>query len=94
MESGRLIAQEQTASHNSVMATPFPLRLSEDLRTQIEARAKANGRSMNAEISHLLQAGLAAGGGVREAPGGELLEELIRRYGANIQVVLAEKPSK
>lgn len=35
---------------------PFGLRLQPDLKRQVEEAAKANGRSLNAEITHRLEA--------------------------------------
>jgi predicted DNA-binding protein len=35
---------------SSPQQTPYPLRMPEDLRKRIEELAKANGRSVNAEI--------------------------------------------
>jgi hypothetical protein len=39
-------------------STPFPLRMPEELREQIQALAKANNRSLNTEIVLLLQQAL------------------------------------
>lgn len=37
------------------LIAPFGLRMPEDLKEKVAARAKANGRSMNAEIVQILQ---------------------------------------
>lgn len=38
------------------LITPFGLRMPEELKEKVSERAKANGRSMNAEIVQILQA--------------------------------------
>lgn len=42
------------------LIAPFGLRMPEDLKDKISERAKANGRSMNAEIVQILQDALDA----------------------------------
>ncbi|EAM9413087.1 Arc family DNA-binding protein [Salmonella enterica] len=37
------------------LIAPFGLRMPEDLKEKVAERAKSNGRSMNAEIVHILQ---------------------------------------
>jgi plasmid stability protein len=39
----------------SPQSTPYPLRMPEELRERLADRAKANGRSLNAEIVAILQ---------------------------------------
>ena len=56
---------------------PYPLRMPEELRDQLTERARANGRSLNAEILGILQ---EAVGGVGKPPEGldtDALAELI-----------------
>lgn len=43
------------------LIAPFGLRMPEDLKDKIADRAKANGRSMNAEIVQILQDALDSG---------------------------------
>jgi plasmid stability protein len=42
----------------STQPIPYPLRMSSDLRSELEAQAKDHGRSMNAEIIARLQKSL------------------------------------
>ena len=39
----------------SSQPAPYPLRMPDELRDQLTARARANGRSLNAEIIGILQ---------------------------------------
>lgn len=58
--------------------TPYPLRIEPDTRARIEAIAKANGRSLNAQIIMMLDEWLAGTSG-NESPVTELrVLELIR----------------
>lgn len=69
--------------------TPFGLRLVPDLKRRIEEAARANGRSLNAEIAFRLEASLEMEGDTRSAEaarrllkgsGGEdLIPDLVRR---------------
>ena len=59
---------------------PFGLRMEEELRKKIAAAAAANGRSMNAEIVHRLMQSFSSGG-LSSYSDGELVKELIDRYG-------------
>ena len=69
----------------------FPLRMPEDLRKRLEERAKANGRSVNAEIVAMLQQALDnQGAGLGAIPAGMLLNEVIERYGSMLQIVIAK----
>jgi len=71
--------------------TPFPLRMPAPLRTMLEARAKENGRSANSEIVAMLTALLDAHSPeLATVPAPVLLDELITRYGAQLQVVIAQ----
>ncbi|MFJ8633196.1 Arc family DNA-binding protein [Streptomyces sp. NPDC093568] len=50
----------------------FALRLPEDLHAQLTAQAAADRRSINSEILHLLEVGLAAASsGTPDRPGGD-----------------------
>jgi plasmid stability protein len=40
---------------SSTQPVPYPLRMPDSLRTRLGERAKANGRSLNAEILGILQ---------------------------------------
>lgn len=58
--STRIFAQALFDAHNQTMADrhqaqAYPLRLTEDLKERVSDSAKANGRSLNAEISARLQ---------------------------------------
>ncbi|HEX8615638.1 MAG TPA: Arc family DNA-binding protein [Telluria sp.] len=68
--------------------TPFPLRMPPELRERLEARAKKNGRSANAEIVSMVKAALEGASGLAAATSGELLDEVVNRYGAKVQIVV------
>lgn len=74
----------------------FPLRLPDELRAKLEARAKQNGRSANSEIVTMLTAALDADSDLGSVPDGILLDEVIARYGARLKLVIspdaAERP--
>lgn len=59
---------------------PFGLRLQPDLKAKLEAQAKKIPRSLNAEIAERLENSLAKQG-LRDYTDGELIDELIRRWG-------------
>ena len=62
-----------------------------DLRARLELRAKENGRSANSEIVAMLAALLdAQSPDLATVPAPVLLDELITRYGAQLQVVIAQ----
>jgi hypothetical protein len=78
----------------------FKLRMTEDLKARIEDAAKANNRSMNAEIIARLEASFAeaAKGGKGNPPPieetlmlqqAELVEKVKREFFENLQVALA-----
>jgi hypothetical protein len=69
--------------------TPFGLRMPTELKTQIEESATASGRSINAEIVGRLRASLdQSGSTLADIPDGLLLDEVITRYGAKLQLTI------
>lgn len=71
--------------------TPFPLRMPAPLRAMLEARAKENGRSANSEIVAMLTALLDAHSpALATVPAAVLLDEVITRYGARLQIVISQ----
>lgn len=70
--------------------TPFGLRMPTELKSQIDAAAAANGRSINAEIIGRLRASLNhSTTSLSAIPDGMLLDEVIVRYGARVQIIVA-----
>lgn len=68
---------------------PFGLRMPTELKSQIDAAAAASGRSINAEIVDRLRASLdPSATGLAAIPDGMLLDEVIVRYGARLQLVI------
>lgn len=57
---------------------PYPLRMQDGLRPQVEAEMQKSGLSMNAEINRLIAEALAARHGMPSAPT-EPIEILMRR---------------
>lgn len=60
---------------------PYPLRMPDDLRAKLNERAKANGRSLNAEILAILQHAVdtPAGAPDLDAFADQLAEKLAKR---------------
>ena len=70
--------------------TPFGLRMPPDLKRSIDAAAKASGRSINAEVIDRLQRSFEKVEiGVGDLPDGVLLDEVIARYGAKLQLIIS-----
>lgn len=70
--------------------TPFGLRMPATLKAQVEAAASSNGRSMNAEVVDRLQRSFGTVGiGIGDLPDGVLLDEVIARYGARLQLIIS-----
>lgn len=63
--------------------TPFGLRMQPDLKAAMEKSAKTNRRSLNAEITERLAESLALKRELRNYSDGELIDELILRWGRN-----------
>lgn len=59
--------------------TPYPLRLEPETRARIEAIAKANGRSLNAQIVMMLDEWLAGASGNESPVTESKVLELIRQ---------------
>lgn len=67
--------------------TPFGLRMPTELKAQIDSAAAASGRSINAEIIDRLRASLdRSSHDLAAIPDGLLLDEVIVRYGARLQL--------
>lgn len=67
----------------------FMLRLPDGMRSRISEMAKTNGRSMNAEIIATLQHSMNAQNvELSQVASGVLLDEVIARYGAKLQIVM------
>ena len=63
-----------------------------DLKQKIDAAAAAGGRSINSEIVDRLWRSLEASGKheLSDIPDGLLLDEVVKRYGAQLQLTIAE----
>ncbi|MDQ2820816.1 MAG: Arc family DNA-binding protein [Pseudomonadota bacterium] len=72
----------------------FPLRMPEDLRARIEARAAATNRSSNAEIVVMLTAMLDAESSLGAVSVETLLKAVADRMGAAVQIVVTPDASK
>ena len=73
----------------------YPLRMPEELRKQYEERAKANGRSVNAEIIATLQHSMNAQNvELSQVASAVLLDEVIARYGAKLQIVMPKSDTE
>ena len=66
----------------------FPLRMPDDLRTRLEARAKDNNRSGNAEIVAVLSASLDAESYLASVPTDTLIKELATRLDGRFELVI------
>lgn len=72
-------------SNESQQVNPYPIRLTPELKVKLQASAKANGRSLNAEMLLRLEASfaepkpLAAESGLTE----ERIREIVREELAN-----------
>jgi len=71
--------------------TPFGLRMPSDLKARIDAAAESNGRSINAECVARLQESFEAREDTAAIPIGVLLETIIERLGARVQIVIAKE---
>ncbi|MGE5650923.1 MAG: Arc family DNA-binding protein [Bacillota bacterium] len=60
---------------------PFGLRLQPDLKATLEREARKIPRSLNAEIAHRLEQSLVTHKELADYSDGELIDELLRRYG-------------
>jgi hypothetical protein len=71
---------------------PFGLRIPTKLREQIEASAKEHHRSLNAELVARLQESMEVRNELQQFSDGELIQELILRWGReNIFIELGHK---
>ena len=71
--------------------TPFGLRMPSDLKARVDAAAESNGRSINAECVARLQESFEARADIATLPVGILLDEIIQRLGARVQIVIAKE---
>lgn len=69
---------------------PFGLRMPAELKARIDAAAEKNGRSINAECVARLHESFEGRTAMADFPVGALLEEIISRLGANVQIVIAQ----
>ena len=65
-----------------------------ELREQLEALAKKNGRSVNSEIVAMVGASLDAHADVSAIPTEQLLAEVVERLGGTLQLVLSPDGAK
>lgn len=61
--------------------TPFNIRLPAELKEKLKAEAAKKTGSINAEVLARLTASFEKGSGLQNYTDGELIDELIRRYG-------------
>lgn len=61
-----------------------------ELKTRVDAAAQSNGRSINAECVARLQESFESRGELAAIPIGVLLEEVIDRLGARVQILIAK----
>ena len=67
----------------------FPLRMPDELRRRIEARAADNSRSANAEIVVMLTAMLDAESDLAAIPTDLLVPAALKRLGTAVQIIVA-----
>jgi hypothetical protein len=67
------------------------IRMQPDLKVRLEAAAEASGRSLNAELVARLQQSLEVKSDIASLPAGALLEELVKRFGAQVQIVVSKE---
>lgn len=68
--------------------TPFGLRMPAELKSRVDAAAVSNKRSINAEVIARLQQSFEGRSDLASLPAGTLIEELIHRLGARVQIVV------
>lgn len=68
----------------------FPLRMPDELRARLEARAKATGRSANAEIISMLTAALNAESDLASISAEVLVKEVVDRLGASVRILVSK----
>lgn len=74
--------------------SPFNLRLQPELKSQLESEARKSGRSLNAEITERLEESLGAARGLAAYSDGQLLDEVIKRWGReNIKLTITPADS-
>ena len=82
--------KNEKSSRAAQAADKYIVRFPEGMRDEIAAAAQRNDRSMNAEIVHRLQGSLSSGArDLAGLPDGLLLDEVIARYGARLQIIVA-----
>jgi plasmid stability protein len=79
---------------NPKQPNSFPLRMPDELRARVEARATANNRSATAEIVVMLTAALDAESDLASIPTDVLLDTVLNRLHASVQIVVPEAQAK
>jgi len=72
----------------------FPLRMPDELRARIEARAATTNRSSNAEIVVMLTTMLDAESDLAAVPTDVLVPAALKRLGSAVQIVVAPDVAK
>ena len=73
----------------------YPLRMPADLRQRLEEMAKASGKSVNAEIVSILQKAVDnKTSDLSAVSSGDLLNEVIARYGQSIRIEIGGKAAE
>lgn len=72
----------------------FPLRMPDELRARVEARASANHRSATAEIVAMLTAALDAESDLASIPTDVLLATVLKRLNASVQISVPAAQAK
>ena len=73
--------------------SPYNLRLQPDLRKALERSARTVPRSLHAEITERLEQSLALQKELKDYTDGELIDELIRRWGRDaVSIRLGNEP--
>lgn len=66
---------------------PFGLRLPAELKAKMEEAAQANHRSLNAELVAVIQESLGKRTGLEQFTDGEMIDELIKRWGRDAVLI-------
>jgi hypothetical protein len=74
--------------------TPFGIRMPTDLKSLVDAAATDNKRSINAEVVARIQKSFEPQSDLKSVAAGVLIEELINRLGAHVQIVVSKDAAK